>query len=262
MLFVPVNNKPVNSLDHNLPNRLHRWWLFFSRVLCRGSGRGSRRGLRRGLRRDLYRDLPGVPFARPRRLNQKRGALLCVAAALFYPALTGGDVLSQSPGDKPESLSGKKRTPASQPVKSSEEFPCSSPCTNSARAPHITPAEVVRGQAFLECASVHFGGFIPGYGGFEIFGVGRNECPAVETYVPSHFSSVPAPCRDCQWQDGATIRERENSCSQQLNFLFIAMPNCVRGGWVNTSERVRTCSRELSCHREAGGMRRPGKGLR
>ena len=237
MLFVPVNNNPGNSEFKKLLNRLYRWCLCFFKTLLQGL------------------------FCKPRCLKRTRVVLLCAGALLLYPALTGGDALSQSSRDKPGAGAGKKVSPRRQAVKGGGE-PCSSPCTNSARAPRITPAEVVRGRALLECAAVHFGGFIPGYGGFEIFGVGRDNCPAVETYVPSHFGAVPAPCRDCEWQDGSTIRERENACSQQLNFVFVAMPNCVRGDWVNTSERVRTCSRERTCHRSPGAGRLPGKGSR
>jgi len=238
LLFIPVLYRPGNSLVKKLLNRLCRWRLFFFKALFHGF------------------------FPEPRCLGKTRVVLFCAGALLLYPAIAGGDALSQSPGGKPGAGAGKKISPRSPAVKGSEGAPCSSPCTNIARAPLITPAEVVKGRAFIECASVHFGGFIPGYGGFEIFGVGRDNCPAVETYVPSHFGSVPAPCRDCQWQDGSVIRERENACSQQLNFVFIAMPNCVRGDWVNTSERVRTCSRELSCHRDARVGRQSGKGAR
>ena len=136
---------------------------------------------------------------------------------------------------------------------------CPPPCANTARASRVTAAEVVKSELVLECASIHFGGFIPGYGGLELFGIGQGRCPAVETYIPAHYGAVAAPCRECVWRDGATIRERENSCSQELNFVFFAMPNCERGVWVNTSERVRTCAGESTCHRKAGDVGRPGK---
>ena len=244
MLFVPERNKPVNSKPLSSrgparPGRLSIPRLLFFSPHCRGR-------------------LSSFPLKK-----KTRAVILCALAILFYPAFTGDDAFSLSPGYReagPRETGARKPDPVKKGA--STEPPCLPPCTNTARAPFITPAEVVPGRTLLECASVHFGGFIPGYGGFEIFGVGRDDCPVVETYVPSHFNSVPAPCRDCQWQDGATIRERENSCSQQLNFVFIAMPNCVRGDWVNTSERVRTCSRELSCHRPAGAGRSPGKGRR
>ena len=169
-------------------------------------------------------------------------------------AFAAQDVLSQSP--PPKTTAGETgqiggRPPGGRDAKAGNE-PCPAPCSNRARADLISPAEVMKGELMLDCASVHFGGFIPGYGGFEIFGVGQNACPAVETYVPSHYGSVPAPCKDCQWQDGGTIRERENSCSQEVNFIFFAMPNCVRGEWINTSERVRTCAKETTCHRDTG----------
>lgn len=237
MIFISVLCRPVNSVLRRPLNRLSSWCHFFFKALFQGLSPG------------------------PRRLKRARGVVFCAGVLLFYPALTGGDALSQATRDKPGSGTGKKISPGEPAVKGGAT-PCASPCANNARAPLVTPAEVLQGRSFLECASVHFGGFIPGYGGFEIFGVGRDSCPAVETYVPSHFGSVPAPCRACQWQDGSVIRERENACSQQLNFIFIAMPNCVRGDWVNTSERVRTCSLELSCHREARVGRQSGKGGR
>lgn len=221
MLYVPAKKSVIKRLF----NRLRSWRPFFLTALGRVISRKAPCG------------------------KKAKAALFALPVLLFFPSFPGGDALSQSP--KPPPAPGAATEIAPGKIQGRKKFgePCPSPCTNRARAAEVTPAEVVKGQALIECASVHFGGFIPGYGGFEIFGVGRNNCPAVETYVPSHYGSVPAPCKDCEWQDGATIRERENTCSQQVNFIFFAMPNCVRGDWVNTSERVRTCSRERTCHR-------------
>ena len=178
------------------------------------------------------------------------GLATALSLGLVIPAQ---DALSQSPPAKRPA--GEAR--AVGPGAKADAERCPAPCSNRARAVLVSPADVMKGELMIDCASVHFGGFIPGYGGFEIFGVGQNACPAVETYIPAHYGSIPAPCRDCEWQDGATIRERENTCSQEVNFIFFAMPNCVRGEWVNTSERVRTCGKETICHRDAEAGRSP-----
>ena len=234
MLYEPV----IKSDNQRLFNRPGRPFPSSLTVLCRGFSRKARG------------------------CKKPKAALFSIAVLLLLPSFPGGDVLSQSPQGKPVPGAAKETAAGKIPGGEKAADPCSSPCTNRARAPMVTPAEVVGGRLLLECASVHFGGFIPGYGGFEIFGVGRANCPVVETYVPSHYGSVPAPCKDCEWQDGATIRERENTCSQQLNFIFFAMPNCARGVWVNTSERVRTCSRERTCHRTDPRDWPPRKGER
>ena len=166
------------------------------------------------------------------------GLLLPVPAVMGRACLPGQEAPAGD-SSKPESPGGKQVAE-----------PCPAPCTNRGRSSRVSQAEVVKSELNLDCASLHFGGFIPGYGGFELFGIGQDNCPAVETYIPSHYESVPVACRDCDWRDGATIRERENACSQELNFIFFAMPNCVRGKWVNTSERVRTCVGESVCHRK------------
>jgi len=176
------------------------------------------------------------------------GLLLPVPAVLSRARLPGQEAAAGETS-KPGSPGGKQ-----------EAEPCAAPCTNRGRAPRVSQAEVEKSALNLDCASLHFGGFIPGYGGLELFGIGQNNCPAVETYIPSHYESVPSSCRDCDWRDGATIRERENACSQELNFIFFAMPNCVRGEWVNTSERVRTCVGESTCHRKAEAAWGAGRG--
>jgi hypothetical protein len=181
------------------------------------------------------------------------GAALIVGLSLPAPAVMGRARLPEQ-----EAAAGETSKPGS-PGGKQETEPCAAPCTNRGRASRVSQAEVMKSELNLDCASLHFGGFIPGYGGLELFGIGQNNCPAVETYIPSHYESVPASCRDCDWRDGATIRERENACSQELNFIFFAMPNCVRGEWVNTSERVRTCVGESVCHRKTEAAWRAGR---
>lgn len=195
------------------------------------------------------------------------GLLLTLAGLLLVVLLLPVQAASRVPGPavQPAKQDAGRQGPrkaADLPRKADDPLgdqPCPAPCTNSARASKVSPAEVVKGELTLDCASVHFGGFIPGYGGFELFGLGHRSCPAVETYIPSHYGATPAFCRDCEWRDGATIRERENACSEEVNFIFFAMPNCVRGEWVNTSERVRTCSGDSTCHRKIEGGSGPGR---
>jgi len=192
----------------------------------------------------------------PRALTLTFGvfAVLIVGLLLSVPAVMGR---ARLPGQ--EAAAGESSKPGSPGGKQGGE-PCAAPCTNRGRASRVSQAEVMKSELNLDCASLHFGGFIPGYGGLELFGIGQDNCPAVETYIPSHYESVPSSCRDCDWRDGATIRERENACSQELNFIFFAMPNCVRGEWVNTSERVRTCVGESVCHRKTGAAWGAGRG--
>jgi len=195
----------------------------------------------------------------PRALLLTFGVFAACAALIVGLLLPASAVMGRARLPGQEAAAGDPPKPGS-PGGKLEVGPCAAPCTNRGRASRVSQAEVVKSELNLDCASLHFGGFIPGYGGFELFGIGQDNCPAVETYIPSHYESVPVSCRDCDWRDGATIRERENACSQELNFIFFAMPNCVRGKWVNTSERVRTCVGESVCHRKVGTAWGAGRG--
>lgn len=195
----------------------------------------------------------------PRALALALGVFSVCAALIFGLLLPAPAVMGEARLRGQGVAAGDSLKPGNPGGKQGAE-PCAAPCTNRGRASRVSQAEVMKSELKLDCASLHFGGFIPGYGGFELFGIGQDSCPAVETYIPSHYESVPISCRDCDWRDGATIRERENACSQELNFIFFAMPNCVRGEWVNTSERVRTCVGESVCHRKTGAAWGDGRG--
>jgi hypothetical protein len=195
----------------------------------------------------------------PRALLLTFGVFAACAAFIVGLLLPAPAVMGRARLSGQEAPAGGSSKPGS-PVGKQDAEPCGAPCTNRGRASRVSQAEVVKSELNLDCASLHFGGFIPGYGGLELFGIGQNNCPAVETYIPSHYESVPTSCRDCDWRDGATIRERENACNQGLNFIFFAMPNCVRGEWVNTSERVRTCVGESVCHRKTEAAWGAGRG--